>query len=97
MDRTFWVNDSHFLQQTKPGGFENRRGVKGKKDDTHASSTDKRAATVGCKGTPGGNHVMERKDFFLGDAAAEGEARRFCGCDGPALGGLITGRGTSSG
>jgi hypothetical protein len=41
VDRTFWVSDSQFLQQTKPGGFENRRGVKGKKDDTHASWSEK--------------------------------------------------------
>ena len=27
---------------------------------------------------------MDQKDFFFGDAVAEGELRRFCGDDGPA-------------
>jgi hypothetical protein len=47
---------------------------------------------------PTRNHAVERKDFFLGDAEADGEARRFGGDDdGPALGALTTGSGTSSG
>ncbi len=36
------------------------------------------------------NHSMDRKDFFFGDAVAEGELQRFCGDDGPAHGVLVS-------
>ena len=79
------MNPLFFL---KNSGFESRHAVK-EKGEMHASTKDYWMIR---------NHTVERKDFFLGDAEADGEARRFGGDDdGPALGALTTGSGTSSG
>jgi hypothetical protein len=51
---------------------------------------------VGSQRTPIGNQITERKDFFLGDAAADEEGWRLWGDEGHTLGALTSGSGTTS-
>ena len=53
---------------------------------TRFSGREKLGYTIGdagsCRKDSLSNHSMDRKDFFFGDAVAEGELRRFCRDDG---------------